>query len=431
MRSLTRMSVVARTKCAAALSAATAIAIAVPALAQDYARVDLVTNVCCGPERFDLNLAGGWGVAMGAAGPAWVVSTDTARSTLYDGTGVLQSLVVRMEVQAGFAGSSPSGIVANPGAAFQVTDDSAQTGPARFIFATREGTITAWKPPAAGRPPNTIAHIVVNNTALGGPQETRYTGLAITTGAGGDFLYATDFAHGRIDTFNGSFTPVAAEFRDPQLPAGYAPFNARVLNGRVYVIFAIPDVGNFDAAPSPGSGIVDVFGLDGSFQKRLVSNGPLNAPWGMALAPAGFGPLSGTLLVGNSGDGRVNGFNPDSGEFVGTLHDTNGPIIIDGVRGLQFGNGSLGQAPTTLYYAAAPTFALVGIYGRVDFGTPFQLPPRCGADFNDNGRLSAQDIFDFLTSWFAGNLLADFDRSGALTTQDVLAFLGAWFAGCP
>ncbi len=430
MNSLSKISVTAHTVRAGLLAAVGMLAIAGQAAAQPYGHTDLVTNVCCGPERFDRNLSESWGVAMGAAGPAWVVSSESGRSTLYDGAGVLQTLVVRMEVPPGFIVTSPAGIVSNAGAAFSVVDESGQIGPARFIFATRQGTITAWKPPAAGRVPNTIARIVVDHSVPNGPQQAHYTGLALTTGAGGDFLFAANFASRRIDTFDGAFAPVAAAFQDPQLPAGFAPFNLRVLNGKVFVAYAMPEITAFDAVPGPGRGLIDVFGLDGSFQKRLVSNGVLNAPWGLALAPAGFGPLSGTLLVANSGDGRINGFNPDTGELVGTMSDAAGPVVIDGIHGLQFGNGTLGQSPTTLYYAAAPTFAAVGTFGRIDLGASFQIPPRCAGDFNDDGRVSTQDIFDFLDSWFAGNLLSDTDHSGGLNQQDIFDFLASWFAGC-
>jgi uncharacterized protein (TIGR03118 family) len=403
--------------------------ISATARAQTFFSSTLVTNVCCDPvARFDRNLRSAWGVAIGAAGPAWVVAGFSGRSSLYDGFGTIQPLSVGMEPAPLFANSSPSGIVSNPGAAFQTIDDNGDTGPARFLFATLEGTLTAWKPAAAGRPQNTHAHIVVDRSAQGGPGAAHYTGISLTTGALGDVVYAADFKNGRIDSFGANLALLAPAFNDPSLPLGYAPFNVYVFLNKVFVAYAVPDQFHTKAMPASGSGIVDVFSLDGVFQSRLVTGGPLNAPWGMAVAPAGFGTLSGALLVANSGDGRINAFDAE-GNHLATLADATGPIAIDGLMGLAFGNGSQNQPTSTLFYTASPSFAVVGEFGRID-AAAIVVPPICHADYNRDGRIAVQDIFDFLNSWFAADLAADFNHSNTLETQDIFDFLNSWLGGC-
>jgi uncharacterized protein (TIGR03118 family) len=427
MDSLMKTSVVARTLSAGVLVASALLGAPERAAAQTYTRTDLVTNICCESNgtRFDPTLIGGWGVAFGTAGAAWVVANSNARSNLYDGAGRRQALVVRMENAPDFGNSSPTGVAANGGSGFKVANDSGDFGPARFLFATQEGTITGWTPVTSSTQ-NTHAHIAVDRSAHGGDVAANYTGLAVGKDVAGDRLYAADFAGKRIDMFDGTFTPLRSDFNDPNLPAGYAPFNVRVLDGRVYVAYAVPDQQRFKPVTGPGSGIIDVFGTDGTFQSRLITGGPLNAPWGMALAPNNFGPLSGLLLVANTGDGRINAFKPTSGEFAGALTSAAGPIVIDGLHGIDFGNGVSGQPTNSLFYAAAPTFAAVGVFGRVD------VAPRssCPGDFNVDGRVTNQDIFDFLNAWFAADRRTDVDRADGVDVQDIFAFLGAWFSGC-
>jgi uncharacterized protein (TIGR03118 family) len=429
MKLMGTLSVTARTVRAAALAISALGALAVSANAQPFSNNALVTNVCCDPvARFDPSLFSVWGIAFGATGPAWVSTSFSGHAKLYDGLGTVQPLVV--SVNSPFGLGSPSGIASNPGAAFHVLDDSLNTGPARFVFATLEGTINGWRPPAAGAPQNTHARIAVDHSGTAGPGRgpAIYTGLALSTGAAGDFLYAADFSGGHVDAFNGTFTPILAPFTDPNLPAGYRPFNVQTLLGMVFVAYAIPDQSQIKAAPGAGSGIVDIFDLNGVFQQRLLTEGALNAPWGMAIVPAEFGPLSGTLLVANSGDGRINAFDAE-GQLVGTLADGDGPIVIDGLMGIAFGNGSPQQPRSALFYTAAPTFAAVGIVGRIDAGA-ITIPPICHADFNHDGRVAVQDIFDFLNSWLAADPAADFNHSGALETQDIFDFLNVWLGGC-
>jgi uncharacterized protein (TIGR03118 family) len=163
------------------------------------------------------------------------------------------------------------------------------------------------------------------------------------------------FNAARVDVFDASFNPVtlAGSFSDPNLPAGFAPFNIRNVEGRLYVTYALQDAATHEDVPGPGNGYVNVFDTGGQLLKQFVSAGPLNSPWGVALAPAGFGGFGGALLIGNFGDGRINAFNPATGELLGALQDTSGTAIsIEGLRGLTFGNGGQGGNSRTLYFTA-------------------------------------------------------------------------------
>jgi Domain of unknown function (DUF4214) len=196
--------------------------------------------------------------------------------------------------------------------------------------------------------------------------------LAIGNDGTGNFLYATDFHNNQIDVFNSSFqqTALAGNFTDPNLPAGFAPFNIAVLNGKIYVTYAMQDAEKHDDVAGPGNGFTDTFSLDGVFQSRLVSNGSLNSPWGLALAPANFGALSGDLLVGNFGDGKINAFDPNTGASLGTLNGPNGqPITIDSLWGLTFGNGVTAGSTNTLYFTAGVGSESEGLFGSLSVNT--------------------------------------------------------------
>jgi uncharacterized protein (TIGR03118 family) len=203
-----------------------------------------------------------------------------------------------------------------------------------------------------------------------------YKGLAIGANSSGDFLYAANFAQGRIDVFDGTFAPtsLAGSFTDPNLPSGYAPFNIQNLGGSLFVTYAVK-IGN-DDIPGVGNGIVDVFDLNGNLSRRLISNGVLNSPWGLALAPPDFGEFSNALLVGNFGDGKINAFDPNAPDptnaLLGTLSDSNGnPIVIDGLWGLIFGNGGNGGDKNLLYFTAGADGETHGLFGSL---SPVPLP---------------------------------------------------------
>jgi uncharacterized protein (TIGR03118 family) len=310
--------------------------------AEAYLQTNLVSDLAGMAAHTDSNLVNPWGIASSTNSPFWVADNHTGVSTLYDASGTPSSLVVTIPPAPGGTTGSPDGIVFNP------TTDFAG---AHFIFATEDGTISAWN---AG----TNAVLKVDNSASG----VVFKGLAIGNNGTGNFLYAADFHGSAVKVFNGTFgsAALAGDFTDPTIPAGYAPFNIQHINanpdltgGVLYVTYALQDADRHDDVPGPGHGYISKFDLNGNFLGRFASRGTLNSPWGTALAPAAFGPFGGALLVGNFGDGRINAFDPATGNFLGQLADGAGhPITIPGLWGLRFGNGGNGGDPNTLYFAA-------------------------------------------------------------------------------
>ena len=216
---------------------------------------------------------------------------------------------------------APTGQVFNTAASgFVVQDKNGNSGRAAFIFDSENGGIDGWNPTvgATGSGPSTVTEVAVRNGA-----NAVYKGLAIAQASDGNtYLYAANFRSGRVEAYDGTFTPVELPgglFVDKQLPAGYGPFNVQELAGKLYVSYAKQDDTLHDDVAGPGHGFVDVFTNDGAFVKRLITRGALNSPWGLALAPAGFGKFSGALLVGNFGDGRINVYNPYTGAHLGQL----------------------------------------------------------------------------------------------------------------
>jgi len=312
-------------------------------------------------ESTDPNLKNAWGLAATATSPFWVSSNLPNLSTIYNGDGVAQQLLVQIP-------GSPTGIVANPGTGFSVTDGT-NTGSAIFLFATLEGRIAGWNPGVPPTNPSTMAFVVVDRSTDGAV----YTGIAAATTAAGDRLYAADFAHARIDVFDGSMNPVvdAAAFVDPRLPAGYAPFNVQAMNGRIFVAYAKVDPGTGDEIKGQGLGFVNVYETDGRLVARVAAHGQLNAPWGMAIAPQGFGKYSGNLLVGNFGDGGIQAFkmSDDMRSFspAGMLrNESNKQIAIDGLWGIAFGNGAQAGPTTALFFAAGPLDETAGLFGKIE-----------------------------------------------------------------
>jgi uncharacterized protein (TIGR03118 family) len=413
-------------RCARALALAAGLCIAHAASAQTYVNQVLTDNICCETPHTDPRLATVWGVTFDPAGLAWMSANATRRAVLLDGLGTPQGLSPRMAVRPLFNGGAATGVVFSPGQNFLVSDSFGGMGPARFIFATQEGSILGWTQRPAPLEQSTIATFAVDNIDSG----AAYTGVALAHTAAGDRLYVANIHQGRIDAFDGAFAAVTASFTDPNLPAGFAPFNIRVLGGHIYISFAVRDASQIDALVAPGNGIIDRFTLDGSFESRLVTGGPLNAPWGMALAPANFGALSNTLLVSNFGDGRINAFDPATGAPLGTLNEATGaPMFIDGIRGIEFGNGLPNQPTNTLFYGTGPTFGIFGQFGRIDLAACY---PNC-----DNSTvapaLNIGDFSCFLNRLAAGDSYANCDGSTTppvLNIADFSCFLNAFAAGC-
>ncbi len=329
---------------------------------QAYSNQVLVSDGNVAADFTDPNLRNGWGVAFNPAGFVWVVDNHTGKSTLYDGTGKPQSLVVTIPGVGGEAGA-PTGIAFSGGADFVVSNTTTTgtvSGPARFIFATEAGTLAAWAPNVNLTNAFTIPTPATNAS---------YKGLALSGNGSTHFLYATDFRNARVDVFDGAFKPVMmpGAFTDPFLPRGYAPFGIQAINGDIFVTYAKQNADGDEEVTGPGLGFVDVYTPDGVLVSRLASRGALNAPWGMALAPASFGEFGGAVLVGNFGDGSINAFDPRSGRWLGALRDQHQRRIhVDGLWGMAFGNGISAQKTNALYYAAGPNDEENGAYGVIE-----------------------------------------------------------------
>lgn len=347
-----------------AFLAAGAAAAPSPATAKDdgsYQQHTLVSDGSIAADHTDPNLVNAWGLTFNPFGFSWVANNHTGTSTLYDGAGNPQSLVVSIPTPVGASGGSPTGIVFNGSSGFAVGNGSA-TGPSRFIFATEDGVIAGWSPGVDA----THALRAVDNSASG----AIYKGIALSAGGSGQLLYAADFHNAKVDVFDSTFTPMslpAGAFADSRLPDGFAPFGIAAIGGDIYVTYAKQDANKEDDVHGAGLGYVDVYDPNGRLLHRIASRGPLDAPWGLALAPAGFGRFGGSLLVGNFGDGRINAYDLRSGEYRGSLRDSqHRPIEIDGLWGIAFGNGFAGQPVDTLFYAAGPADEAHGAYGRID-----------------------------------------------------------------
>jgi uncharacterized protein (TIGR03118 family) len=325
-----------------------------------YRQRNLVSDSAAIPaEQRDPNLVNAWGLAFNPYGVAWVADNHTGVATLYNGDGNPQSLVVAIPGPGGATGS-PTGTVFYGGPGFVVTKGSV-SGPSRFLFASEDGGIAGWAPNVDA----THAVRVIDNSA----RNAVYKGIALSGNGRGTLLYATDFHNGKVDVYDSNFKPayLSGKFRDPRLPAGYAPFGIQAINGDLYVTFAKQDAERMDDVPGPGFGIIDVFDPDGHYLRRLVSGGALNAPWGLTLAPASFGRFSNRLLVGNFGDGLINAYDPATGKWLGHLKEPHGKAIhVDGLWGIAFGNGLNDQPIDTLFFAAGPDDENHGLYGRID-----------------------------------------------------------------
>jgi uncharacterized protein (TIGR03118 family) len=348
---------------------------AVPALAQTlYQRTNLVSDIAGVADFADANLVNSWGIVnAGATGPIWIADNGTGVATVYTGTGLLfpnatTPLVVTIPTpphsKAG-AVAAPTGIVFNSTSDF-VVSAGGKSGASRFIFATEDGTISGWNP--AVDPTHAI--LVVNNSGPGmSADRTRlgavYKGLAIGNHDSADFIYATNFRDGVVEIYDAHFHFVKA-FTDSGIPSGFAPFGIRNINNKLFVTYAKQNALKHDDVAGPGNGFVDIFDLNGVLQSQFASHGTLNSPWGLALSPSNFGEFSNVLLVGDFGDGRINAFNPSTGAFLGQLQDAFGnPMTIDGLWGLNFGNGAHQAPTTTLFFTAGIGAESHGLFGAI------------------------------------------------------------------
>ncbi|WP_229259414.1 TIGR03118 family protein [Duganella aceris] len=318
-----------------------------------FTSTSLVADAGAAAAHSDAKLINPWGIAFNPTGFVWVANNGSASSTLYDGNGVPQSLVVATP-------AAPTGIVFNGGSDFKISQNGV-TAASPFIFAGEDGSISAWSP--------TVNR---NNalTAVAAPAApVVYKGLAIAAYNGANYLYATDFHNNRIDVFDAAFhrATLPGGFQDSSLPAGYAPFGIQAIGDRVYVSYAQRAAAGDDDVKGAGLGAIDVFDTAGKLVKQLVRGGALNAPWGMAMAPSNFGTYSGKLLVANFGDGKINAYDPETGALSGTLGKAGGAALaIDGLWGIAFGPGVNSQPTNTLFFTAGPGDEAHGLYGRID-----------------------------------------------------------------
>jgi uncharacterized protein (TIGR03118 family) len=305
--------------------------VASSALAQ-YQPIPLVSDISGNAKYTDTLLKNPWGLAYGPGAPFWISDEASGWSTLYNGMGVKQGLEVVVPPISGSGPGSPTGIVYNGSTEFAIDGWTSV-----FLFATLDGTISGW----SDFDPST-ALIAVSNTGAS------YTGLAVTNYTSGNSLFAADFANSKVDIYDGSFNLVGS-FTDPAIPPGFAPFGIQDIGGQVYVAYAAISGG-------PG-GYIDVFDENGTFVKHFAHGKPLNQPWGFAVAPPDFGPLSSSLLISNNVNaGEITGYNLTTGKLVGTMMNTFGkPLTVNGLWGIEFGGGtSANGLKNQLFFTAGP-----------------------------------------------------------------------------
>jgi uncharacterized protein (TIGR03118 family) len=323
-----------------------------------YAERDLVSDVPGRAPVLDPNLVNPWGLAISpTGGAAWVANNGTDVATLYTGL-VAGSPLVKAALEVSIPGAAPTGAVFNGTGGFVVTN-GVSSASAIFLFASESGHISGWNPAVLpttqARPAFTQAGAV-------------YKGLALADTATGPRLYATDFANGEVDVLDTNFDLItlAGDFSDPAIPADFAPFGIRTVAGRIVVTYAKQDAAAEDDVPGAGNGFVAIYDLDGNLIDHFAEGEPLNSPWGIAQAPLSFGSASGALLIGNFGDGRIHAYDPESGRLLGALRGERGrKLSIDGLWGLDFGNGITVGSRETLLFTAGPDDEVHGLFGAI------------------------------------------------------------------
>jgi uncharacterized protein (TIGR03118 family) len=311
----------------------------------DYLQVNLVADTAgFNAGRVDPFLDNPWGIAISAKGSIWISGNHSGRTVIYDANGVQTLAPVAIPFAGNHFGSSPTGAVYNTTTSFVVNGK-----PARFIYATEEGTIATW---------NTGDSTITS--ADRSSSGALYKGLTIANDGTGDFIYAADFLNGKIDVFDKDFNFVTNKpFKDSSIPAGFTPFNIRNIGGKLFVTYAKqkgPD--NHDDESGAGNGFINVFNPDGTFVRRFASQGVLNSPWGIVQPAVAFGQKANAILVGNFGDGRINIFD-SLGTLIGPLENDGIPITINGLWDIGFSPLST----TQLYFTAGPGQEAYGLFG--------------------------------------------------------------------
>jgi len=331
--------------------------------AQNYIPRNLVSDLPGQAQRIDPNLKNPWGITFAPTGPFWISDQKTGVSTVYNAQGESFPITGPLVVSIPGPGASsmnnpgkPTGIVFHSGSGFEV----APGRPALFIFAGVDGVLSGWNPQVEQR--KAILKVDRNGMAA-------YTGLAIGSSGTNQYLYAANFFAGTVEVFDSNWAPATMSpgaFTDPTVPPGFAPFNVQSIDGNIWVAYALQNGERNEDVRGIGNGYIRVFSPDGMLIKRFASQGKLNSPWAMAVAPVNFGQYSDKLLVGNFGDGRINAYDRQTGEFLGQLNMMNGqPIEIEGLWGLVFGNGNQGAEAGILYYTAGIADEEHGVFGEI------------------------------------------------------------------
>lgn len=322
-----------------------------PKTLKDFTQVNLVgNNDEYDPARIDPLLVNAWGIAFSSFGTIWISAEAAGVSTVYnkDGNQVLPAVTIPSV--GGPTGGHPTGQVFYPGRGFRLANGN----PARFIFAGADGIISGWN----GGPAAVVA--------VSDPGEA-YLGAALARNGADSFLYIANFSENEIEVYDTAWNEVSMDFEDPNLPSGYAPFNIQTIDNKLYVMYA--KVGSDgEEEVGPGKGYVDIYNPDGSLVRRFVSGGQLNAPWGVAKAPASFwgdGGQANVILIGNFGDGHINAYDSNGG-FLGQLRASGQPIEIEGLWGISFPPASATTInPNWLYFAAGPDDEEEGLFGYI------------------------------------------------------------------
>jgi uncharacterized protein (TIGR03118 family) len=346
---------------------------------QGYAEVDLVSDIATNAPNTDARLVNPWGLVVGP-GVEWVNDNGTGLTTVYGAFGFPLSFAINIPAPDGTNAGTPDGLVFNDTWQFVITNagvtatNGPRHAPATFLMATEDGTIAGWNYFVS----RSNAVIAVDNSPFGAV----YKGLAIARATNGaPQLYAANFHAGVVDVFDGHFHHVQS-FTDTNVPAGFAPFNIKNIVGKLFVTFALQKPGAHDDQANPGNGYIDVFNPDGTLVRRFASQGALNSPWGMALAPWNFGPFSHALLVGNFGDGRINAYELATGNLLGHLtHQDGSDLVIDGLWGLGFAwelpcaTVSDLDNSARLYFTAGVNGEADGLFGFIHSAGPTALTP--------------------------------------------------------
>jgi uncharacterized protein (TIGR03118 family) len=340
----------------------------------DTALVSNKTGVVATATTIDANLSNPWGLVTAPGLPFWIADNNSNLASLYSGTGQIQtnavtgSNAIAVAIPASAAGvpANPTGQVYNGNGGFLMTTSKGQET-ALFIFAGEGGTIAGWAQDSSA------TAVTAYDDGIGnGTEHAVYKGLALGSVNGASYLYATDLHNNKIDVFDTNFAKPASmqgKFVDPTMPAGFVPFGIAALKSQLYITYAMRDAAMHDEVAGAGMGYVDVFDFTGNFVSRFASAGSLNAPWGIALAPAGFGSFEGDVLIGNFGDGTINVFAANGTSLatsMGPLTDSTGAALaIPGLWSLEFGNGDSDKPVTTLFYTAGLADQTDGVFGSI------------------------------------------------------------------